>query len=683
MATSWFLGRCLYEPRPYTRIEPLAFAQDGSWLSWDKWSETFPREGRIFSPKHPGVGAGLPFAFDAYQVADPSGPDEFQLGVVQKVEEVLDYTDRSIEDARRELVEKGVVRAGGHKEQVVVALTGGRCVRITLVPNPFKEKSFADLGGLEKLQTFAFDTVLFDGIKVEGKWYAVPQITVGQPGDVIDWSVDKDFLDTLIKRLKRVGKPEDGTVPFPATKAQVQAILTTLDRFELFPSQQSGWRAANDRVKRLSADLRIGVEKVDQIVAILSELSPVDEKLRVEIEARREGIEKELRTRIEEELRREIEAAHSTLMETNRSLLAEIETLAAKRELIVEEIAQRTTEKDDIVSALERMISDLALVSSDRETPGEPMRRLASDLQHVLADRGDLIAGSDEIPMPLMRPARFDRNIAPKPWSEIGAALSTAATFHGFDASDLRVIDILARSGETVLLGSNVAMSLVRCYASAVAQGLFSVQSLDTSVLGHEDIWRMPATGSLTTFSRVWKTACFDRSTLRIVLLEGIERTPMDMWILSFMSLLASPERPANLLVFMSMGGRPIDSGRDMMGLEDIVVPIRPAKTPGLTGEQLRRVLGDAADRPWFDDAVRPRPTKDDFPSLVQSCLEWKIDEDIDFPLRAHVAGWPFRGPETDELVRTVWASRLGKNAGTTPPKMFADGRDWLKSMID
>jgi hypothetical protein len=518
---------------------------------------------------------------------------------------------------------------------------------------------------------------------VEGKWFSVPQITVGQPGDVIDWSVDKDFLDALIKRLKRVGKPEDGTVPFPATKAQVQAILTTLDRFELFPSQQGAWRAANDRVKRLSADLRIGVEKVDQIVAVLSELSPIEEKLRVEIEARRERIENDLRTRLEEEVRREIEAAHSALMETNRALLAETETLTAKRELISEEIARRSTEKDEIVGALERMISDLALVSSDRQTPGEPMRRLASDLQHVLADRGDLITVTDDIPMPLMRPARFDRKIAPRAWSEIGAALNTAATSHGFDASDLRGIDILARSGETVLLGSDVAMSLVRCYASAVAQGLFSVQSLDTSILGHEDIWRTPATGSLTTFSRVWKTACLDRSTLRIVLLEGIERTPMDIWILSFMSLLASPERPANLLVFMSMGGRPIDGRRGVIGLEDLVVPIRPVKTPGLTGEQLRRVLGDAADRVWFDDAVRPRPTKDDFRILVQSCLEWKIDEDIDFPLRAHVAGWPFRGPETDELVRTVWASRLGKNAGTTPPKMFADGRDWLKSMID
>ncbi|SFJ14937.1 hypothetical protein SAMN04515648_2885 [Phyllobacterium sp. CL33Tsu] len=682
--TNWFLGKCMYEPRPFTRILPLAFARDGSWLSWTAWEEIFPNDGKVFSPRHPGVTANTLFAFDSVEVADALKTDQFHLGEIQKIEEVLDYTDFDPEQARRELVETGIFRSPGGRENVIVALAGDQCVRITLIPHSAGKNSFADLSGLDRLVTFDFNSSLFDGVKVEGRWFTIPDVTVGQQRGVVDWSVDKDFLDSLLKKLKRIATPEDGTVPFPSTKAQVQAILTTLDRFELFPSQQTGWQVANDRIKRFSADLSLGVEKIDQIVSVLSALSPIEERLRAEINARRERITMELRNRVENEVRREIEEKHSSLVVRNRALSEENEKLAEESARLSEEIKERSSKRSDVLREVEATIADLALVLGE---PGiaisEPVRRLASNLDNILEDKGHLIEMIDEMPMPWIQPRRFDKRVMPTEWRELASTLRDAASLHGFDGSELTGIDILVRAGEAILLSNDIAISLIRCYSSVVAQGHFSVQSLDPSTFGHDDIWRMPSTGAATAFSRAWKSAEQDRSAMRIVLLEGIDRTPLNLWIRSFVSVLTSPERPPNLLVFLSMGGRVIDSERNVGGLGELVIPIKPTHQAGLTGDQLQRIFREQTAKGWFDHLTQPRPSKSEFQTLLQRCFEWKISDDVGLPLRAQLAAWPMQSPETDVLIRTIWGDLRGKEPVGEVMKMICAGREWLKSIID
>lgn len=684
MMTNWFLGRCMYEPRPFTRVQPLAFSKGGSWLSWNAWEETFPSEGKVFSPRHPGVTSDTLFAFDAVEIADTSKPDQFHIREIHRIEEVLDYTDRDPEDARRELVEIGILRDRVGRENVIVALTGGLCVRIALIRHVPDDRSFADLAGLDRLPTFDFDASLLDGVRVEERWFTVPGITIGQQRGVVDWSVDKDFLDSLLKRLKRIAQPEDGTVAFPSTKAQIQTILTTLDRFELFPSQQTGWRVANERVKRLSTDLRLGVEKIDQIVAVLSALSPIDDKLRAEIDARREWIAADVRNRLEIEVRKEIHDNHASLIARNQALSDETDRLAVQSARLSEEVEARAAKRNDVVRAVEAMIADLALALGE---PGiaisEPVRNFASNLDNILEGQGHLIEMIDELPMPWTRPRRFDRRMAPAEWQELATKLRDAASLYGYDASELTGIDILARAGELILLPNDIAMNLVRCYSSVVAQGHFSIQSLDPSTLGHEDLWRVPSTGAPTAFSRAWKSAGQDRSAMRIVLLEGIERTPLNLWIQPFVSLLSSPERPANLLVFLGMGGHVIDVERNFGTLGELVVPIKPVHQVGLTGELLHAMLREETAKSWLDHVSQPRPSKPEFHVLLQRCLEWKIGDDVGLPLRALLAAWPMRALETDDLVRTIWGSLRGKGPESEATRMIVAGREWLKSIVN
>ena len=133
-----FIGSCVFEPRPFTRVEPLAMVEDGAWRVYDDWRDLLPTEGRVFSPRPPGFGVGERFAFgvEKNERLDTNKADHFLLSRPTKLQEILDYRRVPSEQVRRVLVEQGIDRLAFGTSSVVVALEGGRCVVLDMIRDP-------------------------------------------------------------------------------------------------------------------------------------------------------------------------------------------------------------------------------------------------------------------------------------------------------------------------------------------------------------------------------------------------------------------------------------------------------------------------------------------------------------------------------------------------------------------
>src|SRR5262249_13631063 len=133
-----FMGSCIFEPRPFTRIEPLAIVEEGAWRVHNDWRNLLPTEGRVFSPRSPGFRVGERFAFgiEKNERPDTDKADRYLLSHATKLQEILDYRRVPSEQARRMLVEHGIDQLAQGTGSVVAALDDGSCVVVSMVPHP-------------------------------------------------------------------------------------------------------------------------------------------------------------------------------------------------------------------------------------------------------------------------------------------------------------------------------------------------------------------------------------------------------------------------------------------------------------------------------------------------------------------------------------------------------------------
>ena len=59
------------------------------------------------------------------------------------------------------------------------------------------------------MATYAFDASLFEGDKIDGRYFGVPGVTVGDRLGSVNWSPDSEFLETVLKRLRKITFPGD------------------------------------------------------------------------------------------------------------------------------------------------------------------------------------------------------------------------------------------------------------------------------------------------------------------------------------------------------------------------------------------------------------------------------------------------------------------------------------------
>lgn len=676
MTIPLFIGTLLYDHRQYSRILPKAVAADGAWTQPEDWSAYFPTEGRVYAPRKPAeIAAGELFAFDVVESqARERGPDQFHLGNYFVLEELLDMRHLRSEEARRKLVETGVQRSG-KVEDVVVALAEGRCVRLRLKPAPDGVRSVADVDGLEALTVYELSPENFENSRVDRQHFVIPNVTVGREIGVVDWSLDIDFLERVLHRMRRTASAGTLGQSFPQSRAQIKSVVSALQRADLLPANGEDLQAMRDRLKDFSDQLPANIRNLEEAIRSIAAMSGMKERLarlevseraRVQVEVR-ESVEREVREHVEREsgglgarleaLRKEVDVAVGNVADASKAL----ESLRSAKAAI-------KTELDGLVTNLRE-----ALTEDEKDGP-RSRTELASRIEKVLAGQGLLVDLSGTADAPWTWQSE-DIEATPTSWDEFPDRLRSAAKLFGFEPADLDIADKIARAGMMVVFPQQVAHDFLRCYATAIAAGAFAVQALDPSVVGLSDIWREPGFPRQTPFARAWRRSIANPSRFHIVLLDGLDRTPIDLWLPSLAKVLDAADRPKNLLVAGCLSGRSIDATRHIADPFWNFVPCSPRLSDDPAGSHIARALGRRVQTHWLDASIVPETGGDRAAAFLSSLGALPTLSAKNFALRLAST------IEQPDLAIRICRAMGGEPEPAEDVAAVTAGREWFKKL--
>lgn len=670
MRAPLYLGRPVFDPKPFTRLDPVALADDGCWHIPSNWTSIFPSEGRVFSPHLSGFVEGDLFAFgtEPNQRID-AGPDHLLVVETKQVMEVLDFRAFDPEVARRRLVEEGLTNIIPGTEAVVAALPDHLCVVVRMIKHPTRDVWVADMHGLEQLVKYAFDVRLFDGDLIKDHWISVPGITVGPAMGGTNWCPDCDLLEFVMKRLRKTVPQGHGMI----TRAQISHFVAYLAQAELLPSSSGDLNPLLDRFKSFIQKVQMNLATVAELVDIVCALEPVAERLEAELARRRVELEQQTRKELETHIRAELQPEIDTLSAERKRLVSEVEQ---GREGILKIQAYSKTMRNALVRDLLEVLEQLGQAPPNAEcTVQELTKRLGASLK----DQNSVFEALASSAPPWATPTYADS--PPSDWTTFSESLKSTAWRHGYAAEDLMLADIAARAGELVVL-SDDHYDFVSCYADLVCAGDLVRHVLDPAVVNLDDLWFQPGSERSTAFRRAWSLAQFDQDRFRIVLLDGINRTPMDLWVPTLLDILKDGRRPANLLVFGTFGSSFLDGKRVWLGMEKVVAALCPERSSDLPFQIRACASGKETPRTRFDAAMVPVPSRTEMRDVLDS-WEGRFDADAQTRMLAfYRAGRPL----STELETEAWAAALAEvddpSCDGNAMARLNKGRTWLHNLL-
>ena len=627
-----YIGSCLFEPKPFSRVEPVVVAEDGAWRRYRDWTVAFPPEGRVFAPHLVGFHQDELVMF---QVAPneriEGGRDHCVVSAPQRPVELLDYRDVDPEVARRALVEEGIARGATAERKVVVALRDGWCLPLRLERHPDGRRDVAVTHGLEELPVHTLDLRVFAGDRIRERLFTVPGATVGNQTGVVNWSLDSDFLKSILNRLRRAAG--DG---FPFSRAQIEQVVKVLARARIAPSNGEDLRAVTARLSALAQSLEDRVASFDELVDVVAELRPVSDGL----SERRQTLEAELRAEIGPLIRRELEAEHAELVQSRDELIAEAAALAhaveqarADAEAARADVAVVKAELGEQLLAAQGLLAGGAAKSLPRaEAAGEQLAARLSQQPEIWPKRAPPWA-------------RFNEGASEElAWGKFPERLKQAAEQFGFAFEDLAWADVAARSGRLVIVSDREAEAVVRCQAAVLTGGVFVRHLLDPAVISADDLWRRPGTDEPTPLAFAWTAARLDPRRYRIVLLDGLQRSPLDLWAPALIAALEAPERPENLVVFASYGARMLDPARGWADIAEVAVAIEPTPRARLNAELLAGAVGRTTPVSRFDAGQVDGPAEAELFEFLTEIPKRASAATARRALTAVRAAWPLLG---------------------------------------
>ncbi len=668
-----FLGRPAFDPHPYTRIDPLAIAETGTWKVRGKWSDVLPTDGRAFAPRLPGFSTRSLVAFGI----EPNGrsdqeKDRFVVANPEGVCEVIDFRKVDAEAARHQLVEIGLPRLLPGSERVVAALAGGLCVAVKMVRHPNLDLWIAEISELEHLPTHIFDERLFDGSQVEECWFTVPGVTVGATTGVVNWCREADFLESVLKRVRKASAqmPAGGL-----TRQQLEQTVAQLGRADLLPSSGADLDAMRDRLLVFTPSLARNIRALDEIVELLGALKPVQDRLVAELSEQRALLERKMQQELEDKLLGELDASLTELTQERDELVGEVAALTTDLEAKRTELNDECHRLETARSALGADLTQLLVELGEQPLPADAdVARLGVRLAAKLGEAGAAfeVAAQGGPPWTTLRRTMDE----PKPWGEFDQVMQAAARRWGYVVDDLRLADAVARGGGLVILPDECASRFVGCYADVIAGGGYGRHVLDPSVISLDDLWRLPGSGRHGCLARAWAAAKLDPASFQVLLLDGLHRTPSLLWMSSLLDVLRDPRRPQNLLVFASLGAPSLDPDRAWRGPSEAAVALAPLTADGLPPALWGRVTGAARRTTQFDAVQAPAPTIAEVMSFV-TLLEDKAPAGmVEVACDVHRAAWPFGAEHAANLARAVAGLEDQSPAG------LATGAAWLRARL-
>jgi len=679
MNETLFIGSCIYEPRPYTRVEPLAIVEEGAWRVYDDWRDLLPIEGRVFSPRPPGFRVGEKFAFsvEKNERPDTNRSDLYLLSHPAKLQEIFDYRRVPSEQARRMLVEQGIDRLAPGTTSVVAALEDGNCVVLNMIPHPVSSRFVANLAGLQDLPLYVFDATVMESDQIEGRVFAIPGVTVGERVSRLDWSPDTDFLDTMVRRLRRVAASPES---FPFTRAQVDSLISYLSRSELLPAGGEDLARMKARLATFVGDLKVNARALDDLITIVCDLKGVKERLAEEVAAHRAELESELRSKLSVSVEQEVRTAFRAVDEERSMLTAEVAELSKVISGQRETVAKLKFAQGELAGQLQ---DELANLQGSLDELPEALHDRIIELSGRVGKRLDnLVDGVELAPAqapPWARIANPRGEI--ESWEKGARHLRNAAKRWGFQFEDLVCADIAARAGRIVLLPAKLAPDFCSCYSASISGGHFLRHVLDPSTISLDDLWRQPPAFAPTALARAWAFATTHPHHYVAVLFDGIGRTSLDLWLPSLVEEISSTRRPANLLLFASLGGMIIERARIPEHFGDLVIPVLPDASSEISAAMIAKARGPMPPSFALDCATVPCPTRGEmFEVLEQIALPASMDPT---GILCWIgAAWALRDAIDPVTATQAFVDSMSTRA-EAPERLRAlrKGRDWLSDM--
>ena len=218
-------------------------------------------------------------------------------------------------------------------EEIIIAINNEQCLVLDLQKHPVHGRYITSTG-IKKI--FEFDNRIFEGDKINGFFWEIPNITVGELLDEVEWKLDQDILKSLIKQLR----------PFNAnglpSKNEVERIIPVLNCSLDLLNEYKGWETEKEWLKSYTLRVKNSVEIPKSLINQITHLEPIHsqlEEIKLEIKnSYYDELKTTARTEIESELQnfiKEIADKNETLTGLNQ----ELENLSKKTNDLKETIA--------------------------------------------------------------------------------------------------------------------------------------------------------------------------------------------------------------------------------------------------------------------------------------------------------------------------------------------------------
>lgn len=588
MADLFYLGYSDYLPRSHTRLTCVAKSVAGKWQRSGDLTAELPPVGKVFAVSLPWIQLNQPVAITTAQnrisVTDED-KDRLIVDQATRLRQVVDFRKRGIEAARAALLEEGVVRVAPYSSELIMAISDTQCAVVVLSEHPVSGRLVAPSGAIK---LFGLNPEIFEGDQFDDQFLEVPRVTVGEFQEEIHWQMDQDLLDTALKRLKKFD--EEGP-----SRSERERIISLLIRAVALASENPDWHSLKDWLESYVSRVQSPLNSAEEIATALSKLAPV----RDELNLIRERAFETLRNELEPVVRAEIESDLSELYDKWDRVEGELEAEKSKLDETLHEQKDASKTLNELQSQLFAEIGLLNGVLGDASEPeSQDFENLVERFKHALGSSGALIQPVNQSLPPW---ARVNHSIAPQTivFREFIERLSADTRRIGLGADDLSAMDIALRSGAITILPQAAAEVLVPAYAIAATGGEFVRQPLGPSILSLDDLWNDPVRGVLTAFAHGWNAALKNSERFYLVWLDGLQRTPMDVWLPSLAGVLASQGRPQNLLLVASLDAPLLDRDRVCSNLHKIAIPLAPVLT-GLRPANFLTSINNATPKGTF-----------------------------------------------------------------------------------
>ncbi|MFC0126227.1 hypothetical protein [Ralstonia solanacearum] len=594
MNDTLYLGKVLFVGDTFARLGPLAFESNGRWVPIADKATLFPPDGKVFSPGRRLRGAVTDsmwtFRRRANERIEP-GKDDFLVDEAHEAIPIVNLSELPIEQARQRLFNQGVSVASPYEyTQALVILAGG--LSCTLGLSQSEDGFWRAEPASSPVPLFAIPRE-WANLRAGEELSYVPanSAPTSSPVKFVNWCGDKEFVERILDQFRKhsqnVAEGKYGRL----SKESVQHIARALERAELFPGNEEDVALNFERLKASWPILEARLAASEQLSDFVLESSVAKNVIDAAARAAEQRTSELVREKVEQQVRRELEATLTDVVVRRDEITKDLASLTQRRASLEEEL--REIERLCALGRDEQRALSLGIQGIVRNLrdafEGVPSLELSA--ARTIVGRLEQVIGENAGPPSLMPSyvAPWAKRIecpgtVDIEYTALTSRMQAEAVAHAVAVNDLLLIDAFARGGELLLLLGPQSELALAAYARCITSGAVRFFHLDPSVIGLEDLWRIPGTQQPTAMAYAWNAAEAEPDRFHIVCLRNIDAAPLHLWLKSLSAVLQSTSRPRNLLFFATLAASQQDQkGRPTGGscpYQEWLIPIQVGVHP-------------------------------------------------------------------------------------------------------